>query len=143
MSSADREPQESYARGSCLRILTHFPYQNWSAHFIRGKGAAPLHRLQEAHGEAGVLVAATDYAFLVTKDAALQRRKVAEEAGSENGSRLISTIVLCDAHATDIFSHILKTKGLCKWAARSVVEDLHLFGYKKVVIHTDQEPAMV
>ena len=125
--------------------LSHLPYRSWCPLCVRGKGKASPHRAHGSHHEAGVPVISIDYKFLCDSE---ELERDAEEADGDpcdprTGKKLKPLLVFYDARTKGIYAHSPERKGTCPGACRLIVDDLNRLGYRKIVLKSDGEPALV
>ena len=112
---------------------THLPYQPWCHFCLMGKAPNRPHRggqrdWQEL--EEAVPVVVMDYMFMTSKDV----------------EKMSPILVIKDMKTKTIFAHVVSRKGTSdKWIIKRLIEDLDSLGYgwTKVAIRSDQEPAIV
>jgi hypothetical protein len=113
---------------------THLPYRNWCPHCIRGRSENAPHQALGEQGEAGVPLISMDYSFL---------GRSAEERAEQDRGGLHPVLVYHDARSSGLYAHLLANKGVDVRTAKLVVTNLDRLGYKRIVLRTDQEPAMI
>ena len=103
-------------------MLTHLPYRAWCPWCVTGRGRSAQHRRQRQEGEEGVPMVAMDFCFIT-------------EA---------STPVLCMkcSRTGVIVAHALPSKEVTPELVRLVAKDLDNMGHTRVVLKSDNEPAM-
>ena len=108
--------------------LTHLPFRTWCAHCIRGKAKNPPHwRQKESEGEKRIPAISADYCFL----------------GSEEDESQAPVWVMTDHETKAVFAYVCESKGSeSKGLVDQVVEDINKLGHTKVILKTDQEPAI-
>ena len=128
-----------------LHRLTHLPYRSWCPSCVKGKGRAPPHRSLDSHTHAGVPVISIDYAFIC--DTEKESDDLAEiEEGPDSDTvirKLRPMLVIFDARTKGVYAHSVPRKGLNAGACKLIVDDLNRLGYKKIVLKSDAEPALV
>ena len=110
-------------------MITHIPYRSWCKHCISGRGQNDHHRRQLADREQDVPTVSVDYAFL-------------GETGKET-DKLQPMIVMKDRRSGTIRAHLVEEKGVNQYAIKRMGQDLALLGYKKIIMKSDNEPALV
>ena len=106
----------------------HIQFRNWCAHCVSGRGQSDHHRKQLRVHEQEVLVISIDYAFLGDQD---------EEKD------VMPSSVMKDRKSGAIKAHMIEEKGVNAFAIKRVGQDLGLLGYKKTVLKSDNEPAII
>ena len=108
--------------------LTHLPFRTWCAHCIRGKAKNPPHKRQkENEREKRTPVISADYCFL----------------GNEEDESQAPVWVMTDHETKAVFAYVCEQKGSeSKGVVDQVVEDINKLGRTKVILKTDQEPAI-
>jgi hypothetical protein len=104
--------------------LTHWPFRSWCAECVMGKSRESPHKYKRETGkrEHELPTISFDYMFLDGKT---------------------PTIVLRDRRSRMIFAHTVTQKGASDpWIVGKIVEDIDALGYGRVVIKSDQEPAI-
>jgi thiol-disulfide isomerase/thioredoxin len=107
---------------------SHIPFRDWCPACVRGRGKSVGHYAKE-HEEDQVPVVTVDYGFF----------------GSDGIARDgdTPTLVVKDRKSKNTWGHPVQHKGVNDYAVGKLVEDLNNLGYKKVVLKSDQEPAIV
>jgi hypothetical protein len=104
--------------------LTHWPFRSWHAECVMGKSRESPHKYMRGkrREELGIPTNSFDYMFLDGK------------------TRII---VLRGRRSRMIFAHVVTHKGSCgPWIVGRIVEDLDLLGCGRMIIKSDQEPAI-
>ena len=123
--------------------LTHRPFRSWCPHCIRGKGRADQHRRStQKDQETSIPKLVSDYFFIGRRRPPNEedRRKEEEEAEKEGQTPII---VLKDTSSKAIFAHACPCKGAHESVVTRIVADLENLGYKRVLVRTDGEPAIL
>ena len=109
--------------------MTHIPYRTWCAHCERGKAKTPHpHKRQNSNeNEKRVPTVSADYCFL----------------GNEEDESQAPVWVMTDHETKAAFAYVCECKGSeSKGIVDQVVEDINKLGRTKVILKTDQEPAI-
>ena len=108
--------------------LTHLPFRTWCAHCVRGKAKnPPRRRSKKAEGEKRIPVISADYCFLSNEDDESQA----------------PVWVMVDHETRATFAYVCECKGAeSKGLVEQVVSDVEKLGHTKVILKTDQEPAI-
>ena len=125
--------------------LTHAVYRSWCKHCVEGRGVEQGHRLGDDHSERGVAIVGFVYMFLTAKD--LYTRKEWAECDEKNiDERLVlKVLVVRDMRSKSLFAHAVAAKGSDAngYAAQCIVDDVVWLGYSRVILKSDNEPAIV
>ena len=86
------------------------------------------------------LVIHMDYAFLAEKGLFRQ-----DELSDEEKKNAVTVIVVYDSASKGPFMHVVEAKGsgADKFAAERIVEDIVYLGHTRVILRSDNEPALV
>ena len=107
---------------------THIPAKTWCPACVEGKLANAPHRKRTTDGDKTVPEVGLDYAFL-------------REANSEES---LTILVMKDRDSKMIFADAVEMKGRgLDGTVQRVVENLARLGHKKVILRSDQEPAII
>ena len=110
---------------------------------MRGKGRDDPHK-KSTQKEVwhGVPKLVSDYFFIGRRrPKAKEERDIEEEAAEKEGQTPI--IVLKDTHSKAIYAHACPCKGAHEAVVTRLVGDLDAMGYKRVLVRTDGEPAIL
>ena len=108
--------------------LTHCPSRTWCPHCMRGRGVSRAHRKLMAASERRVPQVVIDYAFM----------------GQEGDESTMPILVVKDCRTRRIFCHSVPCKGIAhEYPVRQLVNDLYLLGYKRLILKSDGEPAIL
>ena len=111
-------------------LRTHLPFRTWCEQCMAGRGIATGHKPRAREdGDEAVPTIGYDYCFL----------------RNAPGEPSVSVIVSKDRATRSISAHAVPCKGAgVEWAVDQAIKDLKKIGYySKVVLRTDQEPAVV
>jgi len=113
--------------------VSHIPYRSWRSACVRGRGPGLRHREVDHAGDQ-VPVVSIDFAFLGTS----------RGDGDDQPKSGTPTLVVRDRWSKSIYAHVLPSKGLeHAYGEKCILTDLQKLGYKRVVMKSDQEPAMI
>ena len=118
---------------------THVPYRAWCPHCVEGRGREFGHSsCQPVEGRATPTIS-FDYAFVGDRGEIISR----VEADVEDGA--IKILVIRDNKSKAVFAHVVPRKGVDEdgFAVKCVVDDAKWLGYTKIVLKTDNEPAIL
>ena len=115
-------------------MLTHLPYREWCTHCVRGRGKHDQHRRKSEPGQ--VPTVGMDYCFTDLKDD--------DEDGSETKRTTCTpTLVMkCDT-TKSLFAFALPSKECSEYAVSTAVDAINGLGHSKLILRSDQEPAIV
>ena len=118
--------------------VTHTPYRSWCKHCIEGRGREFGHA-SRPHGPRAAPTVSFDYAYVGDKGEIASR----EEAELEEGS--VTILVVRDSATKAVFGHVVPQKGVDakKFAIDALVSDIVWLGHTKVVLKSDNEPAIL
>ena len=108
---------------------THFPFRNWCEVCVKGRCQEDPHRSSDGDKEYEVPVVSLDYCYL----------------NEEKGSK-VKPILAIKCHSTKtVTANMVPSKGGdCELAIKSAQRDIEkIIGHKKIVLRSDQEPAIV
>ena len=108
--------------------VNHLPFRSWCKHCIRGKSKAHAHRVNDSR-ISDVPIVSIDYMFMH------KRQKGEEEKGMPH-------LVMKDRQSKTIKACTVPAKGVNDYAVRRLVKSIGELGYKKIILKSDQEPAM-
>ncbi len=116
--------------------IDHFPYRSWCEHCVAGRGTGEQHR---SGPEGSLPTVACDY-LLVTKKGIFTRDEVIERS-----SILMKILVVKDDKSRYIGAHVVPVKGAGddRYAAERMRGDIQWMGYSRVLLRSDNEPAIV
>ena len=109
--------------------VTHYPPRSWCRHCVAGRGLASPHCRGDSDEPGNVGELHFDYCFL--------RNKASEESAT--------TLVGVDRHTQGVLAHVVPSKGTDEtgFSVDSLVEGVKWFDYSKLMLKSDNEPAMV
>ena len=118
---------------------THVPYRAWCPHCVEGRGREFGHfACQPAEGRS-VPTVSFDYAFVGDKGDIASQLEADDEPGA------IKVLVVRDNRSKAVFAHTVPVKGADEegFAVKAIVDDVKWLGYSKIVLKTDNEPAIL
>ena len=125
--------------------LTHAQYRSWCEHCVNGRGVEMQHHLAGDYDERGVATVGFDYMF-VTATNVYSRVEWSEAAEDKVDERkVLKVLVVRDFKSKALFAHAVRCKGsdVDGFAVQCVIDDLKWLGYSKVILKSDNEPAIV
>ena len=103
------------------------------------------HQLGDDHSERGLAIIGFDYMFLTGKNL-YDRQEWSEclEKGVDP-KLVLKILVVRDMRSKSIFAHAVPCKGSDEngYSVRCLVDDIKWLGYSKVILKSDNEPAIV
>ena len=111
-------------------MALHLPYRSWCRHCVSGRGQSDHHRKQLGQEDQEIPVISIDYAYL-------------GDAKREDETKVQPIIVIKDRKKGTIKAHMLEEKGVNAYAIKRVGQDIGLMGYKKIILKSDNEPAII
>ena len=123
--------------------LTHYPYRSWCKHCVEGRGIEMRHRVGDDHSCRGVAIVAFDYMFM-TENKVYTREELGGASDVDPG-RVLKILVVRDLRSKALFAHAVAAKGADAdgYAVDAVVKDVLWLGYSRVILKSDNEPAIV
>ena len=131
--------------------LTHQPYRSWCKSYVMGRGACFLHR--NLKSKSAIPRIGVDY-FYITRGG-VRRRDELEHAKDPVGDAaveqdrhtgdIIKCIVIRDWESKNVYAHCIPCKGADEdeYVAQLVADDIAWLGYTKLIIKSDNEPALL
>ena len=118
---------------------THCPYRSWCDECVEAFGREWPHRTGNGHGRS-VPVIHLDYAFLT--DSGLFKR---DEVSEEHMKSALTVFIGYDSSSKGPFCHAVFAKGAGRdgYAAARIVEVIEFCSHTKVIIRSDNEPALL
>ena len=121
---SSKDPQRPSPEEVKTHNLTHLPYRSWCADCVAGRGQAPAHG--KAREDRELPQVGMDYFYM----------------GHRGAAECLPCIAVKDYDSKAIYSHVVQKKGAHGNMVRRVVNDLHNLGHKRLVLKSDQEPAL-
>ena len=115
--------------------IDHLPYRCWCEHCVMGRGVGEPHK----RGPEGcVPVIAFDY-LMITRSGVFTRQQEA------HGEIILKILVVEDTRSRYIGADVVSVKGVGadRYAAEKLRNDVLWLGYPKVLLKSDNEPAIV
>lgn len=125
--------------------LTHAQYRSWCEHCVNGRGVEMGHRMGDDHSERGVALVAFDYMFLTSANLYSRSDWMSCDEKDIDPKLVLKILVVRDMKSKSIFAHAVRCKGSDEdgYAVRCLVDDVKWLGYSKVILKSDNEPAIV
>jgi len=130
------EPGEPTAEEVAEHRIDHTPYRSWCEHCVRGRGYGEQHRRGP---ESTIPVVSADYLLVTKRGVHLKNEQV------EASEVVMKILVIKDSKSKYIGAHLVPVKGLgCdRYAAEKMRRDILWLGYSRVILRSDNEPAIV
>ena len=97
---------------------------------LRGRKACSGPHCAKAEGHGSIPIISIDYAFMGSGQD--------EQDGNHN-----PILVIEDDTSKTVMAHMLPRKGVDEYAVERLKQDIGLLGYKRIVLKSDQEPAIL
>ena len=108
-----------------------------------GKSRNDKHSCSRQKGEyQGIPKIVSDYFFVGQRRSSNRAERDREEESAEREGQT-PIIVLKDTRSKSIYAHACPCKGAHEAVVKRVVEDLDALGYKRILVRTDGEPAIL
>ena len=121
--------------------ITHYPFRAWCKHCLEGRGREFGHDNRRGDkDERCTPVISFDYCFVS------DHGEVTTEAEFEAaGDGAVKVLVARDSRSKSVFAHAVPSKGVDAkgFAVSALVGDVQWLGYNRVVLKSDNEPAIV
>ena len=109
------------------RASGHLPFRSWCSSCVRGRGRSLARRGQQKYQQT-IPTVSVDFGFF---------------GSEENPNKDNPVLVIKDRKSRAIWAHMLPSKGIDRpYGVKSLVRALTTMGYKRVIIKSDQEPAI-
>ena len=125
--------------------VTNARYRSWCEHCVQGKGIEMGHQSAGDYEMRGVATVGFDYMFL-TSGNVYSREEWSESSEKDiDPSLVLKVLVVRDFKSKSLFAHAVKCKGSDEdgYAVQCLVDDVRWLGYSKVILRSDNEPAIV
>ena len=117
---------------------THLPFRDWCKHCVMGRARNELHK-KDSSQVGSVPRVSMDYMYMHEENV---DKKMPEIVKGE-GLPIIVTKVRADGESKGIVARVVPEKGYNEYAVKRTAQDLEsMFGYKKMILKGDQEPAL-
>ena len=123
-----------------LHKTTHIPYRSWCDECVEAFAREWPHLRNDGPSGRSIATINMDYAYLTEKGLFRQADLTEEELTHA----VQSLVVYCSASGSP-FMHVVPSKATSvdRYAAERVVEDIVYLGHTKVILRSDNEPALV
>ena len=109
-------------------MATHIPFRSWCAHCVAGKGKTNPHRA-DVSKERSIPEVCLDYMFM--------------QSGSSEEQLGMPILVAKDRKSGWCMAGVVPNKGRCAHAVRRLEGMMDQLGYRKYIMKSDQEPAIM
>ena len=118
--------------------VTHVPYRTWCNRCVEGRGREAGHSRQSNEGRS-IPTVSFDHALVGDKE----EITIQEQTDVEEGS--VKIFVVRDLMSKAVFAHVVPKKGLDDKgvAVDAIVGDIKWLGYTRVMLKSDNEPAIL
>ena len=134
--------------------VDHYPFRSWCEECVKGRGTGEPHRTVAGERTA---IFSFDYLYLTkglsglesVESEAVDKGDVDGAASSESlkepQKKCVKVLVAKDFKSGSVFAHVVLQKGLAAdgYAVARLVEDIKWLGYAKLLVKSDNEPAIV
>ncbi len=117
-------------------MATHVPFRSWCPFCVAGKAKNNQHRKQEKEDER-IPTVSVDYMYM-NDDREREGRKDRDDR--ELGMPIM---VIKDRKTRAVYAHVVPAKGNNQHAVKKLSQTLGELGHKKMILKSDQEPAMI
>ena len=121
--------------------VTHYPFRAWCKHCLEGRGREFGHsHLEGSKDERSTPVVSFDYCFISDHG---EIETVADFEAAGDGA--VKILVARDSRSKYVFAHVVPMKGVdeSRFAVDTLVNDVRWLGYNRIVLKSDNEPAIV
>jgi hypothetical protein len=113
--------------------VTHFPFTNWCPGCVRGKARSAPHRTMKKE-ESEIPVIQIDYGYL-------KEGYIKETRGEGTGKPIL---IIKDSRSKWVAAHVVPRNGAEAHAIHVLQREIEkIMGYKKIILRSDQEPAII
>jgi glutaredoxin len=123
-------------------MVTHIPYRSWCDHCVRGRAVNDHHPKKKSE-ESSVPVISIDYAYFGETSEERKERKEKEKNGEDVKRGDMPFVVVKDRKSKKMWAYIVREKGVNPYAVKKLAKILSGTGYRRVIIKSDQEPAVM
>jgi len=123
--------------------VTHLPFRSWCPCCVAGKAKSEPHRTKDPDRPMGTNIVSIDYAFLNKQDEVVLSDEEDEVPKEGETKKTLPTLVLRDRRTKYVAAMVVPRKGDHPYTVDRVGKYLReVFGYKRVIIKSDQERAI-
>ena len=120
--------------------VDHWPCRCWCEACVKGRGTGEAHK-NDGSSESTMPVIAFDYLF-ITKEHVWRREELTDD---ELRKVVFKVLVVKDTKSRAVFAHVVHKKGVeaSGYSVVRMVEDVQWLGYRKIILKSDNEPAIL
>ena len=122
-----KDPGQPTAAEIAKHNTTHLPYRSWCKHCVNGRGVTHPHLKRKHNWEEELPTVGVDYHYM----------------GKEEEEGTVPFLCIKDANSKVIFDMVVTGKGVNTYVVNRVIQCLDLLGHKRLILKSDQEPAIV
>ena len=117
--------------------VDHLPYRSWCRECLEGFGREDAHLTSDHAHE--IPIVSLDYMFMSSRGV-FERH----EWQPAEGEKSLKVLVARDSRSRSVFAHAVPCKGVDekRFSVDEVVKDIEWLGYSKVIVKSDNEPAI-
>ena len=130
-SRAAATPKAPTAREWEEHMVSHWPFRSWCEHCVRGKAKADHHKTVKRRSE--IPIAGIDYMWMTSS----------EDKGEAGDQRGMPILVSVDEETGWVGAWVVPEKGEHWHAIKVLTGNLEEVGHKRVIVRSDQEPAIL
>ena len=121
----------------------HIPYASWCDHCVEGRGREMGHSRVDRSVRT-VSTFSFDYLFL-NDDAEVVEEEGVAAGSSDDAPRGVKVLVAKDGNSRALFAHVVPAKGVDerRFSVDALVDDIKWLGYTRMILKSDNEPAIV
>ena len=126
--------------------LTHLPFRNWCIFCVKGKAKDDPHRRKiKQDEEQDIPIISIDYMFMESREARLRRKEInkSRAESEEEEDKGMPILVLKDSRTKVALARVVPKKGRDQYAIERLQKDIANLGYKKLILKSDNEVAIV
>ena len=124
------------------------PYRTWCAECVEAFGREESHFSHDRTHGRRIAVVSMDYLFITPKG--IYTRKEIDELGDDElstsldtGADVTKVLVLYCSLTRCVFAHAVRRKGADEHVVQQIVDDIAWIGHVRLVLRSDNEPAML
>ena len=133
-----RNPEDPTKEEWEQHMMTHVPFRNWCPHCVRGRAVSQGH-FRNKKDDKAIPTIGIDYMYMKPrKEGEASREEYTD--GDEAGMPIL---VIKDENTKRISAHVVPEKGRNAHAVKVLRHEIEILGYKKMILKSDQEPAIM
>ena len=122
-----KDPGQPTAAEIARHYATHLPYRSWCKHCVNGRGVTHPHLTRKHNREEEIPTVGVGYHYM----------------GNEEEEGTVPFLCIKDADSKVIVDMVVMGKGVNTYVVNRVIQCLDLLGHKRLILKSDQEPAIV